>query len=167
MCTWNVIWVCFIHINVRTAFIYTKPLVYNSVAICLVVTKLSHHPVQSTSNYCEKFQGWMRKNLLRYRRMRNTSLLSSLCACFSDAVVTWPNLIWMFNSYLQQELHKKTVWHAGQHKTMANFQSVAYVHNRCRSKYRCDCLFMNKWTQWDLHSLALSPCMVLISVKLC
>ena len=24
---------------------------------------------------------------------------------------------------------------AGHHKTMANFKSVAYVHNRCRSKY--------------------------------
>ena len=31
--------------NVRPAFFYTKPFVYNSVAICLIIIKLSHHPV--------------------------------------------------------------------------------------------------------------------------
>ena len=41
----------------------------------------------------------------------------------------------MFHSKLQLELHRKNIWHAGQHKTMANFKSVAYVHNRCRCKY--------------------------------
>ena len=41
----------------------------------------------------------------------------------------------MFNSYLQLELHIKNIWHAGHDKTMANFKSVAYVYNRCRSKY--------------------------------
>ena len=39
----------------------------------------------------------------------------------------------MFN--LQLELHIKNIWHAGHDKTMANFKSVAYVYNRCRSKY--------------------------------
>ena len=42
----------------------------------------------------------------------------------------------MFNSYLQLGLHRKNIWHAGHHKTMANFKSAAYVHNRCWSKYR-------------------------------
>ena len=32
--------------NVRLAFFYTKPFVYNSVAICLIMNKLFlHHPV--------------------------------------------------------------------------------------------------------------------------
>ena len=155
----------FIHINVRPAFITTNHLVFNSVAICLVVTKLSHHPVQSTVTV-RSFKDGCAKPFEIEADEKYISIIFLKCACFSDAVVTWPNLIWMFNSYLQWELHRKTVWHAGQHKTMANFQSVAYVHNRCRSKYRCDCLFMNKWTQWDLNSLALSPCMVLITVKL-
>ena len=30
------------------------------------------------------------QNFWRYRQIKNTSLLSSLCACFSDAVVTRP-----------------------------------------------------------------------------
>ena len=42
----------------------------------------------------------------------------------------------MFNSYLQLELRRKNIWHAGHHKTMASFKSVSYVHNRCRSRYR-------------------------------
>ena len=33
------------------------------------------------------------------------------------------------------ELSRKNIWHAGHHKKMANFKSVAYVHSRCRSKY--------------------------------
>ena len=31
--------------NVRPAFFYTKPFVYNSVAICLIMIKLLHHAV--------------------------------------------------------------------------------------------------------------------------
>ena len=31
--------------NVRPALFYTKPFVYNSVAICLIMIKLLHHPV--------------------------------------------------------------------------------------------------------------------------
>ena len=30
--------------NVRPAFFYTKPFVYNSVAICLIMNKLLHNP---------------------------------------------------------------------------------------------------------------------------
>ena len=41
----------------------------------------------------------------------------------------------MFNSYHQLELRRKNIWHEGCHKTLANFKSVAYVHNRCRSEY--------------------------------
>ena len=41
----------------------------------------------------------------------------------------------MFNSYLQLELRRKNIWHAGHHKTTANFKPVAYVHKRCWSKY--------------------------------
>ena len=41
----------------------------------------------------------------------------------------------MFNSYHQLELCRKNIWHEGCHKTLANFKSVAYVHNRCRSEY--------------------------------
>ena len=41
----------------------------------------------------------------------------------------------MFNSYLQLELRRKNIWHAGHHKTVANFKSVAYVHNQCCSKF--------------------------------
>ena len=41
----------------------------------------------------------------------------------------------MCNPYFQLELPRKNICHAGHHKTMANFKSVAYVHNRCRSKY--------------------------------
>ena len=40
----------------------------------------------------------------------------------------------MFNSYHQLELRRKNIWHEGCHKTLANFKSVAYVHNRCRSE---------------------------------
>ena len=32
-------------INVRPAFFYTKPIVYNSVAICLIMIKLLHDTV--------------------------------------------------------------------------------------------------------------------------
>ena len=42
----------------------------------------------------------------------------------------------MFNSYLQLELRRQNIWHAGHHRPMANFKSVAYVHKRCRSKYK-------------------------------
>ena len=38
----------------------------------------------------------------------------------------------MFNSYLQLELRRQNIWHAGHHQPMANFKSVAYVHKRCR-----------------------------------
>ena len=34
-----------LNINVRPAFFYTKPFVYNSVAICLIIIKLLHQPV--------------------------------------------------------------------------------------------------------------------------
>ena len=41
----------------------------------------------------------------------------------------------MLNSYLQLELPWQNIWHAGHLKIMASFKSVAYVYNRCRSKY--------------------------------
>ena len=88
---------------------------------------------------------------LRYRRIKNTSQLYSSCACLSAAVVTWPCDViavthlfeWMFNSYLQLELRIKNIWHTGHDKTMANFKSVAYVYNGCRSKYN---LYTNNTT---------------------
>ena len=74
---------------------------------------------------------------------KNVSLLSSLFACFNDAVITWPCdviavaqfQLWMFNLYPQLELRRQNIWDAGHHKTMANFRSVAYAHNWCWSKY--------------------------------
>ena len=84
------------------------------------------------------------QNFLRYRRIKNTSLLSSLCACFSDAVVTWPCDVIAVSHLLdiigyecltQLELCRKNICHTGHHITMASFESVAYVHNRRRSKY--------------------------------
>ena len=47
--------------NVRPAFSYAKLFVYNSVAICLIMIKLLHHPVEGPLIYCEKFQEWMRR----------------------------------------------------------------------------------------------------------
>ena len=118
------------------------------------------------------------QNFLRYRRIKNTSLLSSLCACFSDAVVKWPCDVIaashfpdmnVFNSYLQLELCRKNIWHAGHHKAMANFKSVAYVQNRCRSTYNCFVLlipgFVTALFNWSLVSpsglfgvMILCPC---------
>ena len=46
-------------INVRPAFFYTKVFIYNSMAICLIMTKLLHPTIQGPSIYCVKFQGWM------------------------------------------------------------------------------------------------------------
>ena len=73
--------------NVGPAFFYTKPFVDNSEAICLIVIKLyiilfrvPQFTVESSRLDAQKF--------LRYRRIKNTSLLSSLCACFCAAVVT-------------------------------------------------------------------------------
>ena len=44
----------------------------------------------------------------------------------------------MFNSSLQLEEHL-----ACRHlKTMANFKSVAYAHNRCQSKYKIAIIFV-------------------------
>ena len=68
----------------------------------------------------------------------------SLFACFNDDVVTWPcdviavsQLLDMnfIHSYFQLVLHRHNIWLARHHKTMANFMSVAYVHNRWRYQY--------------------------------
>ena len=50
-----------IYINVRPAFFYTRAFDYNSVAICLIMIKLSHYTVEGPSIYYEKFQGRMRR----------------------------------------------------------------------------------------------------------
>ena len=39
------VWNIKLFINVKPAFFYTKPFVYKSVAICLIMIKLLHHPV--------------------------------------------------------------------------------------------------------------------------
>ena len=44
-------------VNVRQAFFYAKPFVYNSVAICMIDTKLSHHIILGVLISCVKFQG--------------------------------------------------------------------------------------------------------------
>ena len=44
-------------------------------------------------------------------------------------------LMLTFIYVIHAAINRKNIWHAGHHKTIANFKSVAYVHNRCRSKY--------------------------------
>ena len=75
--------------NVRPAFFYTKPFVYK---LC---GYLSDHD-QTFTSYCLgslillwEVSRMVAQNFLRYRRIKNTSLLSPLFACLSDDVVTW------------------------------------------------------------------------------
>ena len=44
-------------VNGRPAFFYTKPFVYNSVTICMIDTKPSHHIILGVLISCVKFQG--------------------------------------------------------------------------------------------------------------
>ena len=41
----------------------------------------------------------------------------------------------VIHSHFQLALHRHNISLAGHHKTVANFMSVAFVHNRCRYKY--------------------------------
>ena len=68
------------YFNVGPAFFYTKLFLYNSVAICLIIIKLSHHPVP-----------WVPQFTIRSLKDGCKELFeifggSSVCACFSDAV---------------------------------------------------------------------------------
>ena len=54
----------------------------------------------------------------------------------------------MFNSYLQLELRRKNIWHAGHHKTIANFKSVTNAHKHSRPKYSN---FVANMIAWQLH----------------
>ena len=58
-------------INVRPKTFYTKLLVYNAVAICLINTKLSRHTILGVTMSCVKFQGWMRITFLTCMRINN------------------------------------------------------------------------------------------------
>ena len=106
----------------------------------------------------------------------------SLFACFSDVLVTWlcdiiavSHILDMnvINSYFQSLLHRYNTWVAGQHKTMANFMSVAYVRNRCWYNYnvpqehlRLDAPFDTNVIRqesntepliWKTHALPIAP----------
>ena len=120
--------------NVRPALFYTKAFVLTlwlfvrSCSNChIVLFKVRQFTVWSFKDRCAEL----------FEMQADKKCLSIYPPYALVLVMLWSHnhvMSWLFPTYWNWNCVSRIFWHAGHHKTMAIFKSIAYAHNRCRSK---------------------------------